>query len=103
MAFALDDWIKYRESIKACEDSFTEGRRNNDIVNYCLATLALMKLEQDSNYIKWPAYKKECDELVLYQRRMRDYDWQEKVGQVYDHYFDFSVSQLKRLLIDIEY
>ena len=34
------DWNKYKEKIENCPDSFTEGRRNDDLVNWTLAYIA---------------------------------------------------------------
>ncbi len=99
------DWNKYKEGIENCPDSFTEGRRNNDLVNWTLAYIATY----DFNYaINGQTCVDDFEQLMLGLRdkqidSLNDYDWKGKIKKVADYYLEEDLETLESLLIDVEY
>lgn len=99
------DWNKYKEGIENCPDSFTEGRRNNDLVNWTLAYIATY----DYNYaINAQTCVDDFEQLMLGLRdkqidALNDYDWKAKIKKVADYYLEEDLETLESLLIDVEY
>lgn len=99
------DWNKYKEGIENCPDSFTEGRRNNDLVNWTLAYIATY----DYNYaINAQTPVDDFEQLMLGLRdkqidALNDYDWKRKIKKVADYYLEEDLETLESLLIDVEY
>lgn len=99
------NWNKYKEEIENCSDSFTEGRRNNDLVNWTLAYIATWDFDH-------PINKQLCiddfEQLMLGFRDkqiddMNEYDWKDKIKKVADYYLEEDLETLESLLIDVEY
>lgn len=99
------DWNKYKEGIENYPDSFTEGRRNDDLVNWTLAYIATY----DCNY---PINEQLCvdsfEQLMLGLRDkqiddLNEYDWKDKIKKVADYYLEEDLETLESLLIDVEY
>lgn len=99
------DWNKYKEKIENYPDSFTEGRRNDDLVNWTLAYIATY----DYNY---PINEQLCvdsfEQLMLGLRDkqiddLNEYDWKDKIKRVADYYLEEDLETLESLLIDVEY
>ena len=99
------DWNKYKEGIENCPDSFTEGRRNNDLVNWTLAYIATY----DYNYaINAQTCVDDFEQLMLGLRdkqidALNDYNWKDKIKKVADYYLEEDLETLESLLIDVEY
>lgn len=99
------DWNKYKERIENYPDSFTEGRRNDDLVNWTLAYIATYDYSN-------PIYKQVCvDDFEQLMLGLRDeqiddlnhYDWKDKIKRVADYYLEEDLETLESLLIDVEY
>ncbi len=99
------DWNKYKEGIENCPDSFTEGRRNDDLVNWTLAYIATY----DYNYA---INAQTCVDdfgqfmLGLQDKQIDDlnhYNWEDKIKKVADYYLEEDLETLESLLIDVEY
>lgn len=99
------DWNKYKEGIENCPDSFTEGRRNDDLVNWTLAYIATY----DYNYaINAQTCVDDFEQLMLGLQdkqidALNDYDWKDKIKKVADYYLEEDLETLESLLIDVEY
>lgn len=99
------DWNKYKEKIENYPDSFTEGRRNDDLVNWTLAYIATY----DYNYaINTQTPVDDFEQLMLGFRDkqiddLNDYDWKDKIKRVADYYLEEDLETLESLLIDVEY
>lgn len=99
------DWNKYKEKIENYPDSFTEGRRNSDLVNWTLAYIATY----DYNYaINAQTPVDDFEQLMLGLRdkqidALNDYDWKGKIKKVADYYLEEDLETLESLLIDVEY
>lgn len=99
------DWNKYKEGIENCPDSFTEGRRNDDLVNWTLAYIATY----DYSYaINRQTCVDDFEQLMLGLRdkqidALNDYDWKRKIKKVADYYLEEDLETLESLLIDVEY
>lgn len=99
------DWNKYKEGIENYPDSFTEGRRNNDLVNWTLAYIATY----DYNYaINARTPVDDFEQLMLGLRdkqidALNDYDWKAKIKKVANYYLEEDLETLESLLIDVEY
>lgn len=99
------DWNKYKEGIENYPDSFTEGRRNDDLVNWTLAYIATY----DYNYaINAQTPVDDFEQLMLGLRdkqidALNDYDWKAKIKKVADYYLEEDLETLESLLIDVEY
>lgn len=99
------DWNKYKEKIENCPDSFTEGRRNDDLVNWVLAYIATYDY---SNPISEQICVDEFGLLMLGLRDkqiddLNDYGWKEKIEKVASYYLEEDLETLESLLIDVEY
>lgn len=99
------DWNKYKKGIENYPDSFTEGRRNDDLVNWTLAYIATYDYKN-------PITKQTCvddfEQLMLGLRDeqiddLNDYDWKDKIKKVADYYLEEDLETLESLLIDVEY
>lgn len=99
------DWNKYKEGIENYPDSFTEGRRNDDLVNWTLAYIATY----DYNYaINAQTPVDDFEQLMLGLRDkqiddLNDYDWKDKIKKVASYYNEEDLETLESLLIDVEY
>lgn len=99
------DWNKYKEKIENCPESFTEGRRNDDLVNWTLAYIATY----DYNYAinaQTPVDDFEQFMLGLRDKQiddLNDYDWKAKIKKVASYYLEEDLETLESLLIDVEY
>lgn len=99
------DWNKYKEGIENYPDSFTEGRRNDDLVNWTLAYIATY----DYNYaINAQTPVDDFEQLMLGLRDkqindLNDYDWKDKIKKVASYYLEEDLETLESLLIDVEY
>lgn len=99
------DWNKYKEKIENCPDSFTEGRRNDDLVNWTLAYIATY----DYNHaINAQTCVDDFEQFMLGLRDkqiddLNDYDWKDKIKRVADYYLEEDLETLESLLIDVEY
>lgn len=99
------DWNKYKEKIENYPDSFTEGRRNDDLVNWTLAYIATY----DYNYaINTQTPVDDFEQLMLGLRDkqiddLNHYDWKDKIKRVADYYLEEDLETLESLLIDVEY
>lgn len=99
------DWNKYKEGIENYPDSFTEGRRNDDLVNWTLAYIATY----DYNYaINAQIPVDDFEQLMLGLRdkqidALNDYDWKAKIKKVASYYLEEDLETLESLLIDVEY
>lgn len=99
------DWNKYKEGIENCPESFTEGRRNDDLVNWTLAYIATYNY----NYaINVQTCVDDFEQFMLGLRDkqiddLNDYDWKDKIKRVADYYLEEDLETLESLLIDVEY
>ena len=99
------DWNKYKEVIENYPASFTEGRRNDDLVNWTLAYIATY----DYNYaINAQTCVDDFEQLMLGLRDkqiddLNDYDWKDKIKKVASYYLEEDLETLESLLIDVEY
>lgn len=99
------DWNKYKEKIENYPDSFTEGRRNDDLVNWTLAYIATY----DYNHaINAQTCVDDFEQFMLGLRDkqiddLNDYDWKDKIKRVADYYLEEDLKTLESLLIDVEY
>lgn len=99
------DWNKYKEGIENCPESFTEGRRNDDLVNWTLAYIATY----DYNYaINAQTCIDDFEQLMLGLRDkqiddLNNYDWEDKIKKVASYYLEEDLETLESLLIDVEY
>ena len=99
------DWNKYKEKIENCPESFTEGRRNDDLVNWTLAYIATY----DYNYaINAQTCVDDFEQFMLGLRDkqiddLNDYDWKDKIKKVTSYYLEEDLETLESLLIDVEY
>ena len=99
------DWNKYKEGIENYPDSFTEGRRNDDLVNWTLAYIATY----DYNYaINAQTCVDDFEQLMLGLRDkqiddLNNYDWKDKIKKVASYYLEEDLETLESLLIDVEY
>ncbi len=99
------DWNKYKEKIENYPDSFTEGRRNDDLVNWTLAYIATY----DYNHaINAQTCVDDFEQLMLGLRDkqiddLNHYDWKPKIKKVADYYLEEDLETLESLLIDVEY
>lgn len=99
------DWNKYKEKIENCPDSFTEGRRNDDLVNWTLAYIATYDYNHAIN-AQTPV--DDFEQLMLGFRDkqiddLNDYDWKAKIKKVASYYLEEDLETLESLLIDVEY
>lgn len=99
------DWNKYKEKIENYPDSFTEGRRNDDLVNWTLAYIATYDF---SNPISKQTCVDDFEQLMLGFRDkqiddLNHYDWKVKIKKVADYYLEEDLETLESLLIDVEY
>lgn len=99
------DWNKYKEGIENCPNSFTEGRRNDDLVNWTLAYIATYDYNHainaqtcvdDFEQFMFGLRDKQIDDL-------NDYDWKDKIKRVANYYLEEDLKTLESLLIDVEY
>lgn len=99
------DWNKYKEGIENYPDSFTEGRRNDDLVNWTLAYIATYDYNcainaqicvDDFEQFMLGLRDKQIDDL-------NDYDWKTKIKKVASYYLEEDLETLESLLIDVEY
>lgn len=99
------DWNKYKEKIENCPESFTEGRRNDDLVNWTLAYIATY----DYSYaINAQICVDDFEQFMLGLRDkqiddLNDYDWKNKIKRVASYYLEEDLETLESLLIDVEY
>lgn len=99
------DWNKYKEGIENYPDSFTEGRRNDDLVNWTLAYIATY----DYNYaINGQTCVDDFKQLMLGLRDkqiddLNHYNWEDKIKKVANYYLEEDLETLESLLIDVEY
>lgn len=99
------DWNKYKEKIENYPDSFTEGRRNDDLVNWTLAYIATY----DYNHaINAQTCVDDFEQFMLGLRDkqiddLNDYDWKDKIKKVISYYNEEDLETLESLLIDVEY
>ena len=99
------DWNKYKEVIENYPESFTEGRRNDDLVNWTLAYIATY----DYNYaINAQTCIDDFEQLMLGLRDkqiddLNNYDWKDKIKKVASYYLEEDLETLESLLIDVEY
>lgn len=99
------DWNKYKEGIENYPDSFTEGRRNDDLVNWTLAYIATY----DYNHaINAQTCVDDFEQFMLGLRDkqiddLNDYDWKDKIKRVVSYYLKEDLETLESLLIDVEY
>lgn len=99
------DWNKYKEGIENYPDSFTEGRRNDDLVNWTLAYIATY----DYNYaINAQTPVDDFEQLMLGFRDkqiddLNHYNWENKIKKVVSYYNEEDLKTLESLLIDVEY
>lgn len=99
------DWNKYKEGIENYPESFTEGRRNDDLVNWTLAYIATY----DYNYaINAQTCIDDFEQLMLGFRDkqiddLNHYDWKDKIKKVASYYGEEDLETLESLLIDVEY
>lgn len=105
----MKQWGKYKEEIENCKDSFTEGRRNDDLVNWTLAFIAVNDIEYGDNV---PLSAELCidmfEQFMLGLRDkqiddLNDYDWKAKIKTVVTYYGEEDLETLESLLIDVEY
>lgn len=99
------DWNKYKEKIENCPDSFTEGRRNDDLVNWTLAYIATYDF---SNPISKQTCVNDFEQLMLGLRDeqiddLNHYNWEDKIKKVASYYLEEDLETLESLLIDVEY
>lgn len=99
------DWNKYKEGIENYSDSFTEGRRNDDLVNWTLAYIATYDFK---DHISKQTCVDDFEQLMLGLRdkqidNLNDYDWKDKIKKVADYYLEEDLETLESLLIDVEY
>lgn len=99
------DWNKYKEKIENCPESFTEGRRNDDLVNWTLAYIATYDYNQ-AMHLQTPV--DDFEQLMLGFRDkqiddLNDYDWKAKIKKVASYYLEEDLETLESLLIDVEY
>lgn len=99
------DWNKYKEKIENYPDSFTEGRRNDDLVNWTLAYIATYDF---SNPISKQTCVDDFEQLMLGFRDkqiddLNHYNWEDKIKRVADYYLEEDLETLESLLIDVEY
>lgn len=99
------DWNKYKEGIESYPDSFTEGRRNDDLVNWTLAYIATYDYNCPINS-QTPV--DDFEQLMLRLRDeqiddLNDYDWKAKIKKVANYYLEEDFETLESLLIDVEY
>lgn len=99
------EWTKLKEKIENYPNSFTEGRRNDDLVNWTLAYIATYDYSN-------PISEQICvDEFGLFMLGLRDkqiddlnhYDWKGKIKKVASYYLEEDLETLESLLIDVEY
>lgn len=105
----MKQWGKYKEEIENCSNSFTAGRRNDDLVNWTLAFIAVNNIEYGDNV---PLSDELCiDEFEQFMLGLRDkqiddlneYDWKGKIKTVVAYYGEDDLETLESLLIDVEY
>lgn len=103
------DWNKYKEGIENYPNSFTAGRRNDDLVNWTLAFIATNDIEYGDNI---PISDEFCidvfEQFMLGLRDkqiddLNDYDWKDKIRTVVAYYGKEDLETLESLLIDVEY
>lgn len=105
----MKQWGKYKEEIENCPNSFTVGRRNDDLVNWTLAFIAVNNIEYGDNV---PPSDEYCiDEFEQFMLGLRDkqiddlneYNWKGKIKTVVKYYGEYDLEALESLLIDVEY
>lgn len=105
----MKQWDKYKEEIENCKDSFIKGRRNDDLVNWTLAFIAVNDIEFGHNI---PLSDELCidmfEQFMLGLRDkqiddLNDYDWKDKIRTVVAYYGKEDLETLESLLIDVEY
>ena len=99
------DWNKYKEGIENYPDSFTEGRRNDDLVNWTLAYIVTYDYNHALN-AQTPVDDFEQLMLGFRDKQIDDlnhYDWKDKIKKVVDYYLEEDLGTLESLLIDVEY
>lgn len=99
------DWNKYKEEIENYPDSFTDGRRNDDLVNWTLAYIATYDY---NSAINAQTCVDDFEQFMLGLRDkqiddLNDYDWKAKIKKVADYYLEEDLETLESLLIDVEY
>lgn len=99
------DWKGYLHGIENCEDSMTRGRRNNDVVNWTLAKLAVWcedfeNVDGLSSEQLIEEFKEKFDTTSL---NIRHYDWEDKIETVFSYYRDLDPDEWEALLVDVEY
>lgn len=103
----MKQWNKYKEEIENFKDSFTVGRRNDDLVNWTIAFMVTEKADYGAII---------TDELCIdvFEQLMlgfRDeqidalvaYDYKDKIRTVVTYYSEEDPETLESLLIDVEY
>lgn len=105
----MKQWGKYKEEIENYPNSFTAGRRNDDLVNWTIAFIAVNNIEYGDNV---PPSDEYCiDEFEQFMLGLRDkqiddlndYDWKDKIRTVVTYYSEEDPETLESLLIDVEY
>lgn len=99
------DWNKYKEKIENYPDSFTEGRRNDDLVNWTLAYIATYNYNHAIN-TQTPVDDFEQLMLGFRDKQIDDlnhYNWEDKIKKVASYYNEEDLETLESLLIDVEY
>ena len=99
------DWNKYKEGIENYPDSFTEGRRNDDLVNWTLAYIATYDYNCTINAQR-PVDDFEQLMLGFRDKQIDDlnhYNWENKIKKVANYYLEEDLETLESLLIDVEY
>lgn len=101
-------WAEYLNKIEKCEDSMSEGRRNNDIVNWTMACMALKILAgEDCIDINAFTLQQQFDDAfggkIMDGKYLLNYDWEEKIELVVNSYWKLQPEELEALLIDVEY
>ena len=105
----MKQWSKYKEEIENCPSSFTVGRRNDDLVNWTLAFIAVNNIEYGDNIPLDDEYCIDMFEQFMLGLRdkqiddLNDYDWKDKIRTVVAYYGKEDLETLESLLIDVEY
>lgn len=105
----MKQWGKYKEELENCPNSFIEGRRNDDLVNWTLAYIATTKIDFGDGYsITGELCIDEFEQFMLGLRdaqidALNDYEWKDKIETVVDYYGKEDLETLESLLIDVEY
>lgn len=103
----MKQWGKYKEEIENYPNSFTAGRRNDDLVNWTIAFMVTEKADYGAiitdelcidvfEQFMLGLRDKQIDDL-------NDYDWKDKIRTVVTYYSEEDPETLESLLIDVEY